>query len=94
MPPGWPPWRWRRWCWGRSGPCGVQQQGRDQRRKPRRLIPLQSGGECIARAKTLMQAVLTVGIPAALLAAGASVLLMRSLRHEAQVYLQPAEESA
>ena len=36
---------------------------------------------------------LTVGIPAALLAAGASVLLMRSLRHEAQVYLQPGYQA-
>lgn len=43
--------------------------------------------------KNLMEALFSVGIPAALIAAGASVLLMRSLRHEAQVYLQPGYQA-
>ncbi len=56
-------------------------------------LALGAGVAFLSAAKTLMQAVLTVGIPAALLAAGASVLLMRSLRHEAQVYLQPGYQA-
>jgi len=39
------------------------------------------------------QVVLTVGIPAALMTAAASVLMMRSLRHEPSVYLQPSYQA-
>lgn len=47
----------------------------------------------VSMSKSAVEALLSVGIPAALIAAGASVLLMRSLRHEAQVYLQPSYQS-
>lgn len=56
-------------------------------------LALGAGAAFLSAAEDLLQAVLSVGIPAALIAAGASVLLMRSLRHEVQVYLQPGYQA-
>lgn len=48
----------------------------------------------ISAHRNALQALLSVGIPAALIAGAASILLMRSLRHEARVYLQPGYQAA